>query len=283
MKRYWLCLGAALGLLGAMVPGRALELELKYKMKPGQVLKYHDWLVMASINSREEMPEGARLQLASEVFYQQRVVSLEDGVFELENRTLSGTRTFRFGEEEESDEIEERGETVSLNERGKVLSRTELNGDEEEEEEDDSLLGLNPLGVLDEVYENLLFPPKAVSVGQKWTDQATLELSSQNQVSVVLDSQITRLVKVQGRPCAEIKTHFVVPLQGQEEDPVNVSVDGQLVGDLILYFAYEEGIDVVHFGEINVILNTDMEMMGQTRENVTRSKIRLKTVLEEIE
>ena len=62
---------------------------------------------------------------------------------------------------------------------------------------------------------------------------------------------------------------------------MKASVEGQIAGDLTLYFAYEEGIDLVHSGEIKVILDTTMEIAGETQEHQTKMKIRLKTVLQE--
>jgi hypothetical protein len=281
MKRYGLCLWVGLGLLGAAGTGRALELDLKYKMKPGQELQYHDWLVMASLSTSGG--EESRVQMESEAFYQQRVVSLENGVYELENRTLRGKWIIRADEEERSEDIKERTEIVTLDERGKVLSRKKVDGEEEEEE--GSLMDPSfPLQVLDQVYENLLFPSKAIKIGKTWTDQADIKLTSDQTVSVDLVSKVARLVKVKGRNCAEIKTHFVVPVSASEEPegvPVKTSVEGQVVGDLTLYFAYEEGIDLVHFGEIKVILDTTMEVAGETQEHQTKMKIRLKTVLQE--
>jgi|YNPNPStandDraft_1061719.scaffolds.fasta_scaffold60167_2 hypothetical protein len=285
MRSCGLWLGAVLGLLVGAGSGRAQELELKYKMKPGQEFQYRDWLVLASQTFGEGVPEEARYQWETEALYQQRVVSLENGVYELENRTLSGKITTRFGDRERTEEMKEKSEVVTLDERGKVLGRKGENEEEEREsEEKESLLDPNLiLRVVDDVYENLLFPPKAVKIGETWIDRAEIQLTPENRVSVDLSSKVARLVKVRGRRCAEIKTHFVVPLKGSEEEETasaKASVEGQVVGDLTLYFDYEAGVDLVHLGEVRMILNTVMEMAGETQENQSKTKLRLKTVLQ---
>lgn len=281
--RLWL--GAVLGWLAVAGSGQAQELELKYKMKPGQEFQYRDWLVLASQTFGEEVPEEARYQWETEALYQQRVISLENGVYELENRTLSGKITTRFGGREQTEEMKERSEVVTLDERGKVLGRKrEKEEEEEDSEQKKSLLDPNLiLRVIDDVYENLLFPPKAVKIGEPWIDRAEIELTPENRVSVDLTSKVARLVQVRGRRCAEIKTHFLVPVKGSEEEETvsaKASVEGQVVGDLTLYFDYEAGLDLVHLGEVQMILNTVMEMGGETQENQSKTKMRLKTVLQ---
>lgn len=283
--RFWL--GAVLGLLAVAGNGQGQELELKYKMKPGQEFQYRDWLVLASQTFGEGVPEEARYQWETEALYQQRVVSLENGVYELENRTLSGKITTRFGDREQTQEMKERSEVVTLDERGKVLGRKKEKEEEEEDsEEKKSLLDPNLiLRVIDDVYENLLFPPKAVKIGEPWIDRAEIELTPENRVSVDLTSKVARLVQVRGRRCAEIKTHFLVPVKGSEEQEMmstvaKASVEGQVVGDLTLYFDYEAGLDLVHLGEVQMILNAVMEVDGETQENQSKTKMRLKTVLQ---
>lgn len=283
MRSYGFCLGIVLGLWTVVDTGQAQEFELKYKMKPGQELQYRDWLVLASQTFGEDVPENARYQLETDALYQQRVVSLENGIYELENRTLRGKITSRFGGREQTEKMKEKAEIVTMDERGKILGRK---GEEEEKESEEKESLLDPnliLRVLDDVYENLLFPSKTVQIGETWIDQANIKLTADHEVSVDLSSKLVRLVKVRGRQCAEIKTHFVVPLKGAEEaegTSVKASIDGQVVGDLILYFDYAAGLDLVHLGEINMILNTIMEMEGETQENQSRTKMRIKTVLQ---
>ncbi|HIE52776.1 MAG TPA: hypothetical protein EYP85_13560 [Armatimonadetes bacterium] len=282
-----------LGLIGGLlvvaggVWAAAPKVELKYQFRKGQTLRYRDWALIATLRVT---PRGEdRVQIKSESIYEQEVSKVEDSVFELLTRTVSGRMTTIHNGDTKEEEVPSSRELVRLDARGQVLSRKDL--EKEEGEESDLTAPVdNPFEILQRVYDNLLFPAQPVELGATWTDTAHIKLSAKHSVSVDIRSQLVRLVKVMGYDCAEIKTIFTVPLseaplEGKQVVPMTIS--GHLSGNLTLYFAYREGYDVAHVGEISYAMKMRAEpppeaarLGAEPLEIATKMRVNLKTILQ---
>lgn len=267
--------------------GPAAPVELKYKMKPGAEYEYRDWMMVAKIDTATS-PFGdheEKTQFEAETLYRQKVLSFEEGLFELENQTVSGQTIIRSGDQEEKKEAEPSTEIVRIDERGLVKSRE--SPEEKEQGASEFQTPLNsPFEILESVYDQLLFPAKPVEVGESWVDEANVKLSAGHSASVPIQSTFVRRVKLMGYECAEIKTRFHVPLRANENQasagPLKLEIRGYLEGELWLYFAPEPGLDILHSGTIRGVTQMVSELppAGQSVEALEKTVIHLKTVLQ---
>jgi len=275
-------------LLGGLgTGGLAAPVEMKYKMKPGSEYQYRDWMMVAKIDTATS-PFGnneEKTQFEAETLYRQKVLSFQEGLFELENQTVSGQTIIRSGDQEEKKDAEPRTEIVRIDERGLVKSRE--SPEEEEKGESGFQMPLNsPFEVLESVYDQLLFPSKPVEVGESWTDKADVKLSASHSVSVPIKSTFVRRVKLMGYECAEIKTLFHVPLSAAESQSspgaMKLEVSGYLEGELWLYFAPEPGLDILHTGTVRGVTQmvSQLPQADQSMEALEKMVIHLKTVLQ---
>jgi hypothetical protein len=269
----------------AAAPGRAVT--LRYKYKAGDKLTYRDQLALATdLSAGEGAGETERMQMRSDSRLRQVIKGGKDGVWTIEIETIENqTETMPQGGKTTKTSDKGDPERVRIDDRGLVAERKELGKEADKP-------GPEPIDVpdvLQQVLDHLQLPAGDVNPGDSWTDACEVklvkDLDKSPTVNVSATSRFTRLVKVNGHECAEIKSTFEVPLKIAKPidfQQLKFTADGKLMGDYTMYFALDLGQSLVELSTVGAdVTFVPVIPKGPKVSLERRLKFNTKTVLEE--
>ncbi len=286
MRGKWFIALLSVGVLGAVVFAQAPQtipqsFLLRYKGKAGDTHRYKSWFVLrmvGTIPTPAGLREG-RMEYQSEAIYLHKILSVaEDGTLEIETTKESGKARIGDGERMRDLPDEPYKRVVKMTNRGKVLEKRELTGQEEEESEEEAAEfplaspRYQPTRWLDKIYEtavhNIAFPEQPIKVGDTWQERVTEQVTPGCKVPITITSHFKELVKVDGRLCAVIQSNIDAPFEAQETvGEWSVQVRGRFTATLTMHFDPELGDEVQSVDEGRLVM--EVAISGPNRPTLT--------------
>lgn len=294
MRRCWLAV-VALAIASAFVmaqteqkqePQKAQTFVLRYKGKAGDVNRYKSWFVLRMIGTLPT-PAGVRegrIEYNSEATYLHKIISVdEEGTLEIETTKESGKA--RMGNGEQMKDLPDRPykRIVKMNNRGKVLEKKVLEGEDEKDEESPEQR-YSPLRWLDELFEtamhNIAFPEQAIKVGDTWRERVSEQITPNYKVTITITSRFKEIVKLDGRLCAVIESNVDAPFETQETiGEAEFNLKGRFWATVTLYFDPEKGEEMQAMDEGRLVMKIMMNIAGRSLSTTHRLISHSKTIM----
>lgn len=282
----WRSTGLAMALVAMSWTG-AQALEFKYKFKAGDKLSYHDFACLAMESGPAE-GDADRVQLRVDSRLRQTIKKVEGGSATIEVETLEN-QTETIPEDGKSTKKEDKNdpERIRIDERGTVLERKTLSKEAKKDPDP-----VDVFAILQQMFDKIRLPQGNVEPGAEWTENVELNLTpSLDKATLVkgsYTSRFVRLVTLKGQEAAEIATEFKISLKAPkpiETEGLKMTLDGQLLGKLAMFFSPSLGRSLVETGTVGI--HTEMAISPAIKGKVEKIqlnrtiKLNTKTVLED--
>jgi hypothetical protein len=268
----------------AALASQAGAVQLRHQFRPGESHTYKTTMKGRGETQAAAMPEGMRMEMSMEMVTTEKVLSVsEDGkTGRIEHRVASGSMTMNFGEKAQTMQVPQERTVISMDNRGKVLKV------ESEEGTPSPALGASAQGMdWAQMAAAMAFPEQDLKPNDTWDFEAPVQVAEGTSMKVKAHSRLLKLLTYKGRPCAEIRTAFEIPLesmmpqaQGEGETP-GMSMEGKVSGEVTWYFDHAKGLVIDESGTVKMLMKMSFTMGEQTMESSTSMIMNVKSVLQQ--
>ncbi len=265
MKRCHTAVVVTLLLLGAL-PAHAVV--LKFQPAVGSAQKQKATMAGRIETSMEGLGQMMRMELVSEMNYQQKALSQTDDVTRVETKMLGGKASVKFGEQSQSVDMPEGKIVADIDRRGRLTKLVEMDMKDQQSQQ---MMGADALGNWSQFAA---FPAGDINVGDTWADKITTPSSAGPELTLDLNSKLLSLETFQGRKCAKIRTTFSGPMtydlatMGQQG-----AMNATLQGDMVWYYDYDNSVYVYGEGTVGMDMSMSSEAPGMPAGAMTSKMI----------
>jgi hypothetical protein len=254
-------------LLSAALPAHAVV--LRYQPAVGSVQKQKATMAGRMETSMEGLGQMMRMELVSEMNYQQKALSQTDEVTRVETKLLGGKASVKFGEQSQSIDMPDGKIVADIDRRGRMAKLVEMDMKGQQSQQ---MMGADSLGNWSQFAA---FPEGEVTVGDSWADKITVPSTAGGpDLTLDLNSKLLSVETFQGRQCAKIRTTFSGPME------YDLSAMGQagamnatLQGDMVWYYDYENSVYVYGEGTVGMDMNMASDASGMPAGAMTSKMI----------
>jgi hypothetical protein len=244
-------------------PAPASALELRYKFKPGALIRYRVMVAAGALAQTPMAPEPVKMQFTMDMRMVQKVLTVsKSGIADQEWTTTQGTMKMTAAGRTNSSKMEREVSRLKLTDRGKLLSYHTLGGDAA------PAASAGPVG-FDQAdpmraLAGLNFPDRDVKPGDTWASESKVDLGGGQSRVMKIASRFVGLARYKGRQCARIQTAFEMPMDVSamtgEAEGVTVKSQGKITGQIMTLFDYTAGREL--YADGSVIMLVKMKMSG---------------------
>lgn len=232
----------------------AHAITLRYQGKAGDVRKYAYAAAMRMQSEGMGMQE--RAESTSTALVAQKIKSVDDGVFVIEQKLTKGKVTMKMTDVDEpmKEELPEITVLIKMDAQGRI----------KQFKSEDGLTTMDTTRELGRVLAEMgMFPKRDLKVGDTWSDEKEITEPDVGTVKIHYTRKLSALEPYQKRNCAKIETKFsgtVEPpedlMDGDAMPGAELDMNAGFSGTAVTWFDHEAGIVV----EENDTLKMRMEM-----------------------
>lgn len=253
-------------LLSAALPAHAVV--LRYQPAVGSVQRQKVTMAGRMETSMEGLGQMMRMELVSEMNYQQKALSQTDEVTRVETKMLGGKASVTFGEQSQSMDMPDGKIVADIDRRGRMAKLVEMDMKGQSQQ----MMGADALGNWSQFAA---FPEGEISIGDTWADKITVPSTAGGpELTLDLNSKLLSVETFQGRQCTKIRTTFSGPME------YDLSAMGQagtmnatLQGDMVWYYDYENSVYVYGEGTVGMDMNMASDASGMPAGAMTSKMI----------
>lgn len=265
----------------AALASQAGAVQLRYKFHAGDAHTYKMTMKGRGETSSSAMPQAMRMEMAIETVTAQKVVSVAEGgaTAQVEQRVKTGKLTFLAGGDWRSSDLPQQRMLLTMDTRGRVLQAqaTDAQGKD--------IMGASMQGVdWSQMAAAMAFPEQDLKVNDTWDASGALKMTGMT-MQVQSRSRLLHVLTYKGRPCAQIRTAFQIPLEslmpktsGQGPAP---NMQGKIAGELTWYFDHAKGVVVDETGKIQMRMKMSLTVGEKTMDTTSSMMMNVMSALQD--
>jgi hypothetical protein len=258
MRRRW-AVGVVAGLLLATcLPAHAIV--LRYQPKVGEATKHKVSMSGTMLASVPGMGQVMQMELNGAVDYTEKALSETAETTRVETRLLGGSMTVKMEGQSQTEEMPTGRVVTDTDRRGRLVNLVEANVGGQNAMPDAMGPGSATWG-----SQFVALPEGTVEVNDSWSDTLKIPTAPIGpEIPLTVKSQLLELPTFQNRKCAKIRTSFEGPMNldlsalGMPAEAGKGTMEASLQGDMILYYDYENSLQVYSEGTIAIDMNLSM-------------------------
>ncbi len=268
-------------LLGIGVAASAQSVQLRYKFRQGERLRYDVTLKGNGTISSPTLGQSDPFEMSGSLRY----------VTEVQKVDAAGSAILHTVVEDSSINATVGGQavpltlnlpaiTTKLTATGKILNCTVA---APMSQQLPALGGLSGAGAATEAFDftkffgatqNIGFPSRPVSPGTQWSDSVNITTADGAKLQIKSNSKLLGFTTYQGRRCAKIRTTFTAPLSMQMAQlGIPFALTGSEQGTMTTYFALAEGRMIGSVGKVttDITMSTGLGGIGAGQQSASAS------------
>jgi len=249
----------------------AAGVTLRYRFKPGQVLKYKQMVTGAGMMTASGESETPRSTYQGEVTVKSVVLSVAaGGTARIREELVGGQWKETENGDEHTGRIPPEKSLVTMTPTGRV-TREKKAGAASPQQGDD-LVG--------DILRGLEFTKKDVKVGETWSAQLRIRLEDVGDVPVSVTQKLSAIRKFKGRDCAVVDVTFEAPFSHEKHEAgASGEIAGKLAGSGTIFFDFKQGVELQSTLSLAQQVRVTVQVGSEAHEVKQTMKMNLKQYL----